>query len=59
MVRSISLAWMPTGRGVDKYPGNSAGAKYGTDYCYVQCPHDLKYVNGEVKCEEWNQGRGF
>ena len=34
--------------GMSKYPGNKAGAKYGTGYCDSQCPRDIKYINGEV-----------
>jgi cellulose 1,4-beta-cellobiosidase len=34
--------------GASKYPGNKAGAKYGTGYCDSQCPRDLKFINGEV-----------
>ena len=34
--------------GMSKYPGNKAGAKYGTGYCDAQCPRDLKFINGEV-----------
>ena len=30
-----------------------AGASYGTGYCDAQCPHDLKFVNGEANCDEW------
>ena len=32
--------------GMAKYPGNKAGAKYGTGYCDAQCPQDLKFING-------------
>ena len=32
--------------GYSKYP--TAGAKYGTGYCDAQCPHDLKWINGET-----------
>ena len=39
--------------GMGKYPGNKAGAKYGTGYCDAQCPHDLKFINGEANCEGW------
>lgn len=39
--------------GMSKYPGNKAGAKYGTGYCDAQCPHDLKFINGEANCEDW------
>jgi cellulose 1,4-beta-cellobiosidase len=34
--------------GMSKYPGNKAGAKYGTGYCDAQCPRDMKFINGEV-----------
>lgn len=34
--------------GKSKYPGNEAGAKYGTGYCDSQCPRDLKFINGIV-----------
>jgi cellulose 1,4-beta-cellobiosidase len=34
--------------GLSKYPSNKAGAKYGTGYCDAQCPHDIKFINGEV-----------
>lgn len=34
--------------GKAKYPNNKAGAKYGTGYCDSQCPHDIKFINGEV-----------
>ena len=34
--------------GKSKYPANKAGAKYGTGYCDAQCPHDIKFINGEV-----------
>jgi len=35
--------------GMSKYPGNKAGAKYGTGYCDAQCPRDIKYIAGEVR----------
>jgi cellulose 1,4-beta-cellobiosidase len=31
----------------------AAGAKYGTGYCDAQCPHDLKWINGEANVEDW------
>lgn len=40
--------------GMSKYPGNKAGAKFGTGYCDAQCPHDIKYINGEANCEQWD-----
>jgi len=35
------------------FPGNKAGAKYGTGYCDAQCPHDLKFINGEANTIDW------
>jgi len=47
------------------YPKNQAGATYGTGYCDAQCPHDLKWNNGEAACDGWvpsdndpNSGKG-
>lgn len=34
--------------GASKYPGNKAGAKYGTGYCDSHCPRDLTFINGQV-----------
>lgn len=34
--------------GLAKHSGNKAGAKYGTGYCDTQCPHDIKFIDGEV-----------
>jgi len=36
------------------YPGNSAGPAYGTGYCDAQCPHDIKWINGEANMEDWD-----
>ena len=33
------------------YPTNTAGASYGTGYCDAQCPHDMKWINGEANAE--------
>lgn len=35
--------------GKSRFPNNKAGAKFGTGYCDTQCPHDIKFINGEVK----------
>jgi cellulose 1,4-beta-cellobiosidase len=40
--------------GLSKYSGNQAGAKYGTGYCDAQCPHDIKFINGEANILDWN-----
>jgi cellulose 1,4-beta-cellobiosidase len=52
--------------GMSKYPLNKAGAKYGTGYCDGQCPHDMKFINGEANTIDWkpnpndkNAGSGF
>ncbi|CAN9172669.1 unnamed protein product [Alternaria sp. RS040] len=37
--------------GLKKYSTNKAGAKYGTGYCDAQCPRDLKFINGETRCD--------
>jgi len=33
---------------------NKAGAKYGTGYCDAQCPHDLKFIQGQANVIDWN-----
>lgn len=43
--------------GMSKYSGNKAGAKYGTGYCDAQCPHDLKFINGEGNCQDWKPSK--
>jgi cellulose 1,4-beta-cellobiosidase len=40
--------------GKSKYNSNKAGAKLGTGYCDAQCPHDLKWINGEANIIGWN-----
>jgi len=39
--------------GLSEFPTNKAGAKYGTGYCDAQCPHDLKWINGEANTKDW------
>jgi len=34
--------------------GNQAGAKFGTGYCDAQCPHDLKFIDGEANVKGWH-----
>ena len=50
---ALYLVEMDADGGMSKYPGNKAGAKFGTGYCDAQCPHDLKFINGEANCEDW------
>jgi len=49
---------MPEDGGSSKYPTNEAGAKYGTGYCDAQCPHDIKYQNGQANTEDFKKGMG-
>merc|ERR1712232_1047396 len=35
------------------HEGNECGAAYGTGYCDAQCPHDLKWINGEANMGNW------
>lgn len=39
--------------GMGAYSTNKAGAKYGTGYCDAQCPHDMKWINGEANSLNW------
>ena len=50
---ALYLVDMDADGGMSKYPGNNAGAKFGTGYCDAQCPHDVKFINGEANCEDW------
>ncbi|KAJ3119004.1 hypothetical protein HK098_005771 [Nowakowskiella sp. JEL0407] len=56
---------MDSDGGMAKYSTNKAGAKYGTGYCDAQCPHDIKFINGEANVDGWtpssndaNAGKG-
>ena len=50
---ALYMVEMDSDGGMSKYSGNNAGAKYGTGYCDAQCPHDIKFINGEANCEDW------
>ena len=39
--------------GKSSFSTNEAGAKLGTGYCDAQCPHDLKWINGEANMIGW------
>jgi cellulose 1,4-beta-cellobiosidase len=34
--------------GASRYPDSSAGAGYGMGYCDGQCPHYLRFSNGQI-----------
>ncbi|KAG8917610.1 Exoglucanase 1 [Tulasnella sp. 418] len=60
---ALYFSEMDADGGVAKSPNNKAGAKYGTGYCDAQCPHDLKFINGEANILDWtgtstNSGKG-
>lgn len=40
-------------RGGEGRGHNRAGARFGTGYCDAQCPHDLKFVDGEANTIAW------
>jgi cellulose 1,4-beta-cellobiosidase len=45
---AIYFVGMDADGGMAKYPTNRAGAKYGTGYCDASCPHNVKWINGQV-----------
>ncbi|KIM22435.1 carbohydrate-binding module family 1 protein [Serendipita vermifera MAFF 305830] len=62
---ALYFAEMDADGGLSKYSTNKAGAKYGTGYCDAQCPHDIKFINGEGNVIDWtpstndvNAGKG-
>ncbi|PVF92349.1 glycoside hydrolase family 7 protein [Serendipita vermifera] len=62
---AVYFSEMEADGGLSKYSSNKAGAKYGTGYCDSQCPHDIKFINGEANVEGWapsendsNAGKG-
>merc|ERR1711904_579965 len=48
---ALYFVQMDADGGKSKY-GN-AGAEMGLGYCDAQCPHDLKFINGEANMEDW------
>ncbi|KAF2652546.1 glycoside hydrolase family 7 protein [Lophiostoma macrostomum CBS 122681] len=50
---ALYLVEMDEDGGMAKYSTNKAGAKYGTGYCDTQCPHDIKFIDGEANVEDW------
>ncbi|KAJ8507670.1 hypothetical protein ONZ45_g9992 [Pleurotus djamor] len=50
---ALYFSEMDADGGMAKNTGNKAGAKYGTGYCDSQCPHDLKFINGEANILDW------
>ncbi|KAF2710387.1 glycoside hydrolase family 7 protein [Pleomassaria siparia CBS 279.74] len=50
---ALYLIEMDEDGGTGRFPTNKAGAKYGTGYCDTQCPHDIKFINGEANVDGW------
>ncbi|KAJ7842414.1 cellulase [Mycena leptocephala] len=50
---ALYLTEMDQDGGMTRFPTNKAGAKYGTGYCDSQCPHDLKFINGQANVVNW------
>ncbi|KIP07351.1 carbohydrate-binding module family 1 protein [Phlebiopsis gigantea 11061_1 CR5-6] len=60
---ALYLSQMDADGGIARFPGNKAGAAYGTGYCDSQCPKDIKFINGEANVANWtstdaNSGTG-
>lgn len=39
--------------GKSKHPLAKPGAQYGMGYCDAQCPHEMKFINGEANVKDW------
>ncbi|XP_023342726.1 probable 1,4-beta-D-glucan cellobiohydrolase A [Eurytemora carolleeae] len=50
---AVYLVEMDKDGGASKHPTNKGGAAYGTGYCDAQCPHDIKFINGEANSGDW------
>ena len=51
---ALYMVQMDGDGGKARFPGNKAGARYGTGYCDAQCPHDAKFIDGEANLLDWN-----
>ncbi|KJA25341.1 carbohydrate-binding module family 1 protein [Hypholoma sublateritium FD-334 SS-4] len=51
---ALYFSQMDADGGLSKFPGNKAGAKYGTGYCDSQCPRDIKFINGVANSVGWD-----
>ena len=50
---ALYFSQMSPDGGLSEFSGNKAGAKYGVGYCDAQCPHDIKFIDGEANAEGW------
>ncbi|KAG0651551.1 1,4-beta-cellobiohydrolase [Hyphodiscus hymeniophilus] len=51
---ALYFSQMDADGGLARWPGNKAGAKYGTGYCDAQCPQDVKFIDGVANSVGWN-----
>ncbi|RLN02619.1 hypothetical protein BBJ28_00018621 [Nothophytophthora sp. Chile5] len=51
---ALYFVQMDADGGSERFPTNKAGANYGTGYCDAQCPHDIKFINGEANTLGWS-----
>jgi len=51
---ALYFSQMPADGGLSEFPDDKAGANYGVGYCDAQCPHDIKFINGEANADGWN-----
>ncbi|KAL0934986.1 exoglucanase 1 precursor [Colletotrichum truncatum] len=63
---ALHFVAMDADGGSSKFPGNKAGAKYGTGYCDASCPRSIRFVGGKANFDGWqpsyydpNRGQGF
>ncbi|KIY43456.1 hypothetical protein FISHEDRAFT_67928 [Fistulina hepatica ATCC 64428] len=47
---ALCFVEMDADGGKSEYTNNAAGTAYGAGYYNSQCPGDIKFINGEVKC---------
>lgn len=50
---ALYLVDMDSDGGMARFPGDKAGAAYGTGYCDAQCPSDLKFIDGAANIIDW------
>jgi cellulose 1,4-beta-cellobiosidase len=44
---------MEDDEGKSKHSITKPGDQYGMEYCEEQCRHDMKFINGKAKINEW------
>ncbi|KAF9075141.1 cellulase CEL7A [Rhodocollybia butyracea] len=51
---AVYFTQMDADGGIARFPGNKAGAQYGTGYCDSQCPKDVKFIDGVANTIDWS-----